>query len=355
MTNRENILRALRRDKPERVPFEFVLCPSKIEEFKERTGKSDYLDYYQFPIRYVELNPTVKKTDFRIYYKNLPSNAKPLSWNPDWGVMGIPGSVAHFEEMAHPMEDFESVEQIRDYPFPDLCEDYRWDGFEGKVSKLKDEDLIAVGFMQMTIFEVAWYLRGMDNFMVDMAINPELAEALLDEITKIRIDMAERYAKCGIDILMLGDDVSTQHDMMMNPDLWRKMLKPRLAEVIKAAKSNKPDILIFYHGDGNLQKIIPDLIEIGVDILNPVQPECMDPIEIKKLYGDRLSLWGTLGTQTTMPFGTPEDVKSTCKRLMETTGAGGGLFLAPTHMIEPEVPWENIQAFIDTVKEYGKY
>ena len=210
-------------------------------------------------------------------------------------------------------------------------------------------------FMQMTLFEVAWYLRGMDNLMVDMMVNPEFALALLDEITAIRVGMAEKYAKYGIDILMLGDDVSSQQDMMMDPGLWREMLKPRMAEVIKAAKAVNPDILLFYHGDGNLQKVIPDLIEIGVDILNPVQPECMDPLLIKKLYGDRLTLWGTLGTQTTLPFGTPEEVKEKCRELIRTAGRGGGLLLAPTHTIEPEVPWKNIQAFLEAVREYGAY
>ncbi len=97
------------------------------------------------------------------------------------------------------------------------------------------------------------------------------------------------------------------------------------------------------------------LVEIGIDILNPVQPECMDPVEIKTLYGDRLSFWGTLGTQTTMPFGTAREVKQTCKQLIEKVGKGGGLLLAPTHVIEPDVPWQNVEAFLDAVKEYGKY
>jgi len=104
-----------------------------------------------------------------------------------------------------------------------------------------------------------------------------------------------------------------------------------------------------------LQAIIPDLIEIGVDILNPVQPECMDPVHIKNQYGERLSFWGTIGTQTTLPFGTAEDVANVVKRNIETIGSGGGLLLAPTHMIEPDVPWENIEAFINAIKKYGAY
>lgn len=151
MTNRKNVLRALRRDNPERVPFEFVLCPSYIEEFKRKTGSQDYLEYFGFPIRYVALNKTKKKTDFSKYYDSLPPNAEPLNWNPEWGVMGIQGSIAHFQEMLHPMAKFETVEEILEYPFPDFNEDYRWEGVPEKVQELINNDLIAVAFMQMTL------------------------------------------------------------------------------------------------------------------------------------------------------------------------------------------------------------
>lgn len=134
--------------------------------------------------------------------------------------------------------------------------------------------------------------------------------------------------------------------------MWREWLKPRLASVIEAAKEANPEVLIFYHSCGYIEPIIPDLIEIGVDILNPVQPESMDPERIKKLYGNELAFWGTIGTQTTLPFGTPDEVRQEVKRMIETVGDGGGLLISPTHVIEPDVPWENIMAFVDAVKEY---
>ena len=355
MTNRENVIRALKRDNPERVPFDMTLCPAHIETLKKKTGTDDYHAYFRFPYRYVELEASVKKYDYSHFYRNLPSQAKPLSWNPEWGIFSVPGTVAHFEQMLHPMENFERIEEILAYPFPDFNEAYRWKGMDDKITALQKDDLIAIASMQMTIFEIAWYLRGMENFMMDLVINREFAEVLLDKIMNLRIGMAEKYARHGIDILMLGDDVSTQLAMMMDPGLWREVLKPRLAKVISAAKGIRKEILIFYHGDGNLQAIIPDLIEIGVDILNPVQPECMDPVLIKKQYGGRLSFWGTIGTQTTLPFGTPDDVEKIVKQNIETIGAGGGLLLAPTHVIEPDVPWENIEAFINAVKKYGSY
>jgi uroporphyrinogen decarboxylase len=191
----------------------------------------------------------------------------------------------------------------------------------------------------------------LENLLVDFLVNPELAAALLDQLTATGVASATRLAQAGIDVLTTGDDVGMQKGMMMSPETWRKWLKPRLAEIIAAAKKVKPDLLVFYHSDGKIESIIPELIEIGIDILNPVQPECMDPAQLKREYGNDLSFWGTIGTQTTMPFGTPEEVKATIKERIKTVGQGGGLLLAPTHVIEPDVPWENVLAFFEAIEE----
>lgn len=269
--------------------------------------------------------------------------------------MGIYGSTAHFQHMLHPMKDFTEISQIEAYPFPDFDADYRWEGVAERNLERISRGYATLAFMEMTIFEVAWYLRGMEELMMGFYEDPEFNAALLDKLTNLRVEMAKRYARAHTDVLMLGDDVSTQLDMMMSPELWRRELKPRLKRVIDAARQEKPDILIFYHGDGNLSAIVEDLIEIGVDVLNPVQPECVDPFEMKRLYGDRLSFWGCIGTQTTMPFGTRDEIFRVCKRLIQEVGRGGGLVLAPTHTLEPEVPFENIQAFLDAVEQFGRY
>ena len=185
-----------------------------------------------------------------------------------------------------------------------------------------------------------------------MMSDDPIAEACLDRILGVKREMAGRYAALGVDVIIYGDDVGTERAMMMSADMWRKWLKPRLREVIRAAKDVNPNVLCYYHSDGVIDEIIGDLIEVGVDILNPVQPECMDPIKIKERFGGELSFWGTLGTQTTMPFGTPGDVRRVCAEMIEQAGKGGGLVLAPTHLLEPEVPWENIEAFVETAKSY---
>jgi uroporphyrinogen decarboxylase len=249
------------------------------------------------------------------------------------------------------MAKFESVDQVHAYPWPDWLADYRWEHVPARVAALKDRDLVVGAFMEMTLFELAWYLRGMDRFMEELICGEDIATALLDKLTAIRIGMAHRYAECGVDVLMLGDDVATQLDMMLSPALWRATLKPRMAEIIRTAKAVNPDLLIFYHGDGNMERIVPELIEIGVEILNPVQPECMDPVRMKERFGDQLAFWGCIGTQTTMPFGTPEEVTATVRHLIDTVGKGGGLFLAPTHTLEPDVPWANVEAFLAAVNK----
>ncbi len=355
MTKRENLLRALRRDHPAYVPIDFDLCPSLNEEFKKCTGASDFREYYDFPYRFVEIGPTRHPGDYSRYYTHIKEELAPITWNPEWGVMGISGSLAHFQKMLHPMESFTSIQEILDYPFPDFDADYRWEGVKEQNRRIMDAGYATVAFMQMTIFELAWYLRGMEQFMADFYEDPEFNEALLDRLTELRIQMARRYAATDTDILMLGDDVSTQIDMMMSPALYREQLKPRLAKIIHAAKEVKPDILIFYHGDGNLEQIVPDLIDAGVDVLNPIQPECVDPFRLKELYGDRLSFWGGIGTQTIMPFGTSEEIYQTCKDLIQKVGKGGGLVLAPTHVLEPEVPYENLEAFLKAAHTYGRY
>ena len=190
--------------------------------------------------------------------------------------------------------------------------------------------------------------------MIDMALEDEKAVWLLDQITDKACYRTEIFARLGADIIGLGDDIGMQDSIMMPVEMFQQWLKPRLRKVIQAAKSANPEVLISYHSCGFIEPFISDLIEIGVDILNPVQPECMDFKEIHDKYGSQLSFSGTIGTQDLMPFGTPEDVKKEGKRNLKIAGEKGGLLCCPTHLLDPEVPWENIEAYIDACNEANK-
>ncbi len=138
--------------------------------------------------------------------------------------------------------------------------------------------------------------------------------------------------------------------MMMSPATWRRFLKPRLAGFIADLKSRRPDLKIAYHSDGAIQPIIPELIDIGVDVLNPIQPACMDPAELREEYGHRLCFWGTIDEQLTLPFGTPDDVRREVASRLTHVGRHGGLILGPTHNVQLDTPLDNFWAMVEAVR-----
>lgn len=354
MTSRERVLTAMRRRQPDRPPFDFSFgfSPAQIAVFRARTGAADPHDYFGADTRMVRPGPTRLTTDFGRYLGTLPDGAT----IDEWGIGHVPtasrdGDHAHLEGFRYPMLGLETRADAAEYPLPDLEADYRYESVRTEINDVQGRGLAALAMMDCTIFEQAWYLRGMERLLLDFADANVFASTLLDRITEKRVVQARRYAELGADVICFGDDVGTQRGMLMSVRMWRTWLKPRLARTIAAARAVRRDVLVFYHSDGDVTAIVPDLIEIGVDILNPVQPECMDPVALKRAFGDRLSFWGTIGTQSTFPFGSPEDVRREVRDRIRTVGVGGGLFLAPTHVIEPEVPFENIVAFVEAVRE----
>lgn len=349
MMLRERFFAAMRRSGEGYVPFSFSLCPSLEKEFGRRTGRTDYAEYYGFPMRMLSAGaPGLSAKRFAPWFQGMED----VMVNPVFGFGERSVGFEHFTQQVFPLRAAEGVEELLRFPLPEVG-DFDWNAVEERAREIREKGFVAAASMEITLFESAWYLRGMEEFLEDMVVRPEWCEALLERLCVLREGMAKAYAQAGVDVLSLGDDVGTQQGMMFSPALWRSMLKPRLERVIQAAKRAKPDILITYHSDGNVTRIVPELIEIGIDALNPVQPECMDAEALKREFGDRLSFYGCIGTQSTMPFGSAEDVRETCRRLIRTVGAGGGLYLAPTHMLEPEVPWENVEAFLTAVAEHN--
>jgi uroporphyrinogen decarboxylase len=353
MTSRERVLAAMRHQRPDRPPFDFSwgFAPAELHRLQAATGASDPEEYFGADTRMLRPSPTRLATDFSRYLGELPSGA----YADEWGIGRRPSAStdaahAHLDGFIYSLLDASSEEDALAYPLPDLDADYRYEDFAARVAEVQARGIAALAAMECTIFEVAWYMRSMERLLLDFADGSPFAATLLDRITAIREGQARRYAGSGADVICMGDDVGTQRGMLMSVRMWRTWLKPRLARVIAAARAVRPDVLIFYHSDGDVTAIVEDLIDIGVDILNPVQPECMDPVALCQRFGRRLSLWGTIGTQSTFPFGSPEDVRREVRTRVETVGASGGLFLAPTHMIEPEVPVANIIAFVDAVK-----
>ena len=363
MTPRENLLSLYRRQGYDYSPVGFHLCPSLEEEFHRRYPDSEnYLDHFQAPYRIIydpgfpwnfeekHRIPGRENFDWMQFYPEGFNNEFKLDL---WGTAHENGSDAacQMTQMHHPMKNFDSVAQMEEYPWPDF-QNTDFSYLAEKVKTIHEKKLAAFVWAECTIWETAWYLRSMDKIMIDMAMEDEKATFLLDKITDLACYRAEKFAEAEVDILGLGDDIGMQESIMMSENMYRKWLKPRLTKVISAAKKIKPDIIIQYHSCGFITPLISDLIDAGVDVLNPVQPECMDFKEIHAKFGDKLSFNGTIGTQTTMPFGTPEQIKSEVTRNLKIAGEKGGLFCCPTHMLEPEVPWENIEAYVEACRTF---
>ena len=209
--------------------------------------------------------------------------------------------------------------------------------------------------MSCTIFELAWYLRGMDRLLMDMVLNSRFVEILMDRILEFYIPAGKRIAGMGVDIIWTGDDVGMQTGMIMSPELFRKYIKERYRLLISEIKKSNSSIKIAFHSDGYITPVIDDLIEVGVDILNPVQPKCMDPKEIKERFGDRLSFMGTIDEQQVLPFGTIEDLKYEIDTRLKTVGYNGGLIIGPTHNIQNDTSMEKVEFLFNYIKEKGKY
>ena len=378
MTPRERVLCTLRGGQADRVPYDITHCSNGLggfnreaaRLFRERTGSDNPDEYFGVERDVVWVYPRETQIDLAERYLPYHQLSHDLTYCAaesdhaektfsllEWGVALVAGSNASYDHFVPParMVNTESLDEIERFPLPDFDAEYRYAGLHEEVDAIRQRNLASVAFMAMTIFETAWQIRGLDQLLTDMITGEDRAACLLDRITELSAFRAKRFATAGVDVIHIGDEVGMQDRMFISPDTWRKWLKPRLAQVIGAAREVKPDVVVFYHSDGFVEPIIPELSEIGINALNPVQPECMDPAAVKERYGDRLAFWGTVGIQNTLPFGTPDDVEAEVKLRIETVGRGGGLYLSPTHVIAPEVPYENLFALVEAAKKYGRY
>jgi uroporphyrinogen decarboxylase len=270
----------------------------------------------------------------------------------EWGItwQSIPyatpyGTGRYTEMVGHPLADDDAVAR---YVPPDPNRPELYEDAARLIRDFRDEYWI-VGVTVTTIFETAWALRGYARMLTDFVTHPDLAGRILDIPYRYHLTAAVKLVEMGVDMIWLGDDVGAQHAMLISPRHWRQFLKPRLAAFISTIKGINPGLKVAYHSDGTIYPIIPDLVEIGVDILNPIQPACMDPAELKRLYGDRLCFWGTIDEQHTLPFGGAADVAREVRERIEMVGKDGGLIIGPTHHVQLDTPMENFWAMVNTI------
>lgn len=375
MTARERVVTALNHQEPDRVPFDCTFSYGGYNRLREYLGYGDPVKVsspwlsVRVPIDFMQ------KFDIDLYYIGLNRwlDTPPFEYGMDtytdeWGVtyrkIENPSGI-HYELANAPLKDAK-LSDLHDYPWPDPYHPALVDGLEERCRTLYEEtDFCLVGKFSNSIFEQAFYLRGLEQLFVDFAHNPEFACALMDRLTDIAIGCLEVGLRaCGryIQILRLaGDDMGHQQGTLISPRMFRSLVKPRFARLYRAAKEMarqyNPDCKLMIHTDGDVYPIIPDYIEMGLDVLNPVQPYVaeMDHARLKQEFGDRLSFHAGIDIQHVLPFGTPEEVRAEAIKVMRVLGKGGGYILAPTHYVQPDVPPENLVALHDAVIERGVY
>jgi uroporphyrinogen decarboxylase len=358
MTSRERVLSTLGRrpiDRTPRLLYEEAIgyTPPIERLLSKKCAPKTPRDYFDMDITGVTPQPSrLPRSRFGEWLGASAEEALASGQVDEWGVWWRAGAFHHFAQVKSPLRGIQGLGRLRQYPWPDLDQQYRFSGAEKRVAELHAQGLAVAAFAG-SVFEQSWYIRGLEDLMMDLVTAPEVAHYFFERTAALQQCAAEQFARAGVDIIITGDDVAWQRGLLMSAETWRKFLKPRLAATVQVVKRANPASFVFYHSDGNIELLIPELIEIGIDILNPIQPECMDPAAIKRKYGGRLSFWGTVSVQRTMPFGTPEDVRAEVRARIREVGHGGGLILAPAHVLGPETPWENIVAFFEAADEMG--
>lgn len=359
MNSRERLVTALNHKEPDRIPRLASFTPEFANRLRKHFGIEDDL-----------FNPhggTEHDLELRIgndilltaqgfansYYKSLEEDYTD-EWGIGWKIVeyGTNNRIGHYTEIEkHPLADDKAIDS---YISPDPTDESRYKSSKKLIEEYGKEYAI-MGVIVCTIFETATALRGMDKIMMDFFTNEGLANRILDIGFNYHLYAGKRLAELNVDIIWTGDDMGGQNGMLISPKLWRKYFKPRMAKLYSELKKINPNLKIAYHSDGNIYPIIGELIEIGLDILNPIQPKCMDPYYLKKRYGKNLSLWGSIDIQRTLPFGTIEEVTSEVKERIKNLGPGGGFIISPTHHVQIDTSLENFFAFWNAAEKYGRY
>ena len=258
------------------------------------------------------------------------------------------GSIWDFSRQPFHLTDFPLKEpRVGDYDFEAVTQ-VVLDSFDvaGAKDTIREKsDRFVFGMFYFGLFERSWMLRGFENALVDSILNVSFYEELLDRILEMQLRFLDKLLELPIDGVYLGDDWGDQRGVILGPDRWRRFIKPRTAKLYE--RVHAAGVPVFTHCCGAVFDIIPDMIEIGLDGLESLQPEAMDVYAIKREYGKDLLLWGGLGTQHTLPFGSPKEVRGEIRRLIEELGRGGGYILAPAKPLMEDIPTENAVAVIE--------
>lgn len=379
MTPRERVRAALNHQEPDRIPIDLAQCSGDGITVAAYQRLLRYLRLPERPVRVaskqrftVDVDEDVLRlfdVDFRIVRLGAPDHrhfSDPLpegTFQDEWGVIRrLSSDGLHYGITSGPFWEDATLAAIDRFPWPDARDPGRYRRLRERARRLREEtDYAVVLIVDCSFFIRSGEMRGLENFFSDLAANPEFIGTLMDRFIDNKLALAERALEEAGDLVdvvhVAGDDFGSTTGLLISPMMYRSMIKPRQKRIFDFIKG-RTDAKRFFHCDGAIYPFIGDFIEIGADILNPVQLNAAgmgDTAKLKADFGDKLSFWGAIDTHHVLPHGSPEDVREEVRRRIQDLGPGGGYVLSPVSNIQSEVPPENIVAMFDAANEFGWY
>jgi len=372
MTPRERVIAAVELREPDRVPIDVggssvtTIIGDAYERLKAYLGIDSETQYMKRKSRSAILDEGVARrldTDTRPLIIGNPDGWEDVyfedgSFQDEFQVIWRKVVGGHYNPTGNPLRKG-TLADLDSFPWPDPLDPGRTRGMRERARRLHEEtDYAVVLSLPVGCVHLSQYLRGYEQFLMDIALDLKFLEALMDRtldfwlgLTGAVLDEVGSY----VDVVMFGDDIAFQDRPMVDRDRYRRIFKPRHHKMIDCIRS-KTEAKVLYHTDGAVKTLINDFIEIGVDALNPLQVNCTgmgDTAELKANFGDRICFWGGIDTSRVLPMGAPEDVRAEVHRRIQDLAAGGGFVVASVHNIQEDVPPENILAMVDAARKFG--
>jgi uroporphyrinogen decarboxylase len=333
LSPKERTLRAIHRQPLDFVPYDIACSPPVLRMLQRHLGCQDVAAAIGNHVLLVHCSTHPAWADPEVVGEFIED---------DFGVVWRTSSYSRGYVVRHPL----TQPSLRRYHLPDPRDPLRFKAARQQLERRPDLFRVAkIG----DLFERACFLRGMDLLLSDFILNPHFLEELFDALAEYLIATVNLLAGWPVDALWLSDDYGHQQGLLMSPTHWRRFIKPRLAKIVEAAHRNA--FLTLLHSDGAITEIIADLVDLGLDILHPLQPESVDIYAIKKQFGNHLTLYGGIGTQQLLRAGKPHEVRAEVQRAIKIVGEGGGYILAPGLTVQHDVPLENLLAFIEAAQK----
>ncbi len=373
MTGRERVLTALSHQEPDRVPIDLGGAIATTINIGAYERLKDFLGI-KTPSRLASLRSMIALVEEPILQRYgvdtralpLTANSRPVEQLPDgsfkdeWGVVRKQADAkSHFLDVANPLAEASSLDDLERYPWPDPNDPGYVAGLAEAAQRLHSQtDCAVILTLPVGPLHQTQWLRGYEAWMMDLAANPEFYQALMDKVTDLWLGTARRMIEAvgpNADVLFFGDDVAYQNGPMVSRKTYEKCIKPYHRKIFALLRSHGGKVV--YHSCGSVVQLLEDFIELGVDAVNPVQvgAEGMDTVRLKRDFGQRISFWGGVDTQRVLPFGTVDEVRREVRRRIRDLAPGGGYVLTAVHNIQREVPPENIDALFTEALAAGRY